>query len=98
MKHSKNTKYYSKSHRINKEKHYKNYFQENKNNLCKTWQGIKQITLIKKTNSKQLNGLKINNIIVNDRKSIATEFNEFFSSVAKEIDKKIPKSKRTYTD
>ena len=25
-------------------------------------------------------------------------FNQFFGSVAKEIDKKIPKSKRTYTD
>ena len=84
--------------RISKEKHYKIYFQENKNNLCKTWQGIKQIILIKKTNGKQRNGLKVNNTIVNNRKSIATEFNEFFGSAAKEIDKKIPKSKRTYTD
>ena len=84
--------------RISKKKHYKNYFQENKNNLCKTWQGIKQIILVKKTNDKELNGLEINNTIVNGRKSIATEFNEFFGSVAKEIDKKIPKSKRTYTD
>ena len=71
---------------------------EDKNNLCETWQGIKQIILIKKTNCKQLNGLKINNTIVNDRKSIATEFNEFFGLVAKEIDKEIPKSKRTCTD
>ena len=57
-----------------------------------TWQGIKQIILIKDTNYKQLNGLKykINNTIANDRKPIAT--------VAKKIDKKIPKSKRTYTD
>ena len=54
--------------RIIKEKYYKNYFQENKSNLCKTWQGIKQIILIKKTNDRQLNGLKINNTIVNDRK------------------------------
>ena len=84
--------------RISKKKHYKNYFQENKNNLCKTWQGIKQIILVKKTNDKELNGLEINNTIVNGRKSIATEFNEFFGSVAKEIDKKISKSKRTYTD
>ena len=84
--------------KIRKEKNYKNYFQENKNNLCKTWQDIKQIILIKKTNNKQLNGLKINNVIINDRKSIASKFSEFFGSVAKEIDKKIPKSKRTYTD
>ena len=37
-------------------------------------------------------------MIINDRKSIASKFSEFFGSVAKEIDKKIPKSKRTYTD
>ena len=36
--------------RIREEKRYKNYF--HKNNLCKTWQGIKQIILIKKTNNK----------------------------------------------
>ena len=60
--------------RISKEENCKNYFQENKNNLYKTWQGIKKI-LIKKTDDKQLNGLKINNIIVNNRKFTATEFN-----------------------
>ena len=37
-------------------------------------------------------------MIINDRKSIVSKFSEFFGSVAKEIDKKIPKSKRTYTD
>ena len=84
--------------RISKEKHYKHYFQENKNNPWKTWQGIKQIMLIKKTNNKQLNGLKVNNMIVNGSKSIASKFNEFFGSVAKAIDKKIPKSKRTYNE
>ena len=61
--------------RTNKENYYKNYFQENKNNFCKTWQGIKQIIIMKKTNSKKLNGLKVNNIIDNDSKSIASEFN-----------------------
>ena len=91
-------KYYSKSHKNKKGEILQNYFQENKNNLCKTWQDIKQIILIKKTNKKQLNGVKINNMIINDRKSIVSKFSEFFGSVAKEIDKKIPKSKRTYTD
>ena len=54
--------------------------------------------LIKKTNNKQLNGLKANDMIVNDSKSIAQKFNEFFGSVAKEIDKNILESKRTYTE
>ena len=56
-------KYYSKSH---------------KNKQGETWQDIKQIILIKKTNTKQLNGLKVNNMIINDSKSIASKFNESF--------------------
>ena len=39
---------------------------------------MKQIILIKKTNTKQLNGLKVNNMIINDSKSIASKFNESF--------------------
>ena len=38
--------------KINKEKYYKTHFQEYKNNLCKTWRGIK-ITLVKKTSNVQ---------------------------------------------
>ena len=37
-------------------------------------------------------------MIVNDSKSIVSEFNELFGLVAKEIDKKIAKSNRTYTE
>ena len=53
---------------------------------------------MKMTNSKKLNGLKVNNIIDNDSKSIASEFNQFFGSVASETGKKIPESKRTFLD
>ena len=51
--------------------------------------------LIKKTNGKQLNDLKVSNMIVNDIKSITSEFNESFGSVAQGIDVKITKSKIT---
>ena len=37
--------------------------------------GHKTNIIMKKTNSKKLNGLKVNNIIDNDSKSIASEFN-----------------------
>ena len=72
--------------RTSKDKHYKNYFQWNKNKFCKIWQGLKQALLIKKTNGKQLNDLKVSNMIVNDIKSITSEFNELFGSVAQGID------------
>ena len=43
-----------------KENYYKEYFQENKNNLIKVWKGIKDIILIKKHNRVQPTFLKIN--------------------------------------
>ena len=54
---------------------------------------LQQIKLIKKTNNKKLNGLKVN-MIFNESKSIASKFSELFGSTVQEIDKKIPKSKK----
>ena len=62
--------------RISKEKQYKNYFRENTNNLCKTWQCIKQIILIKKTNDKQLNCLKVNKILKSKRTYTISDYLE----------------------
>ena len=39
------------------EKYYKTYFQENKNNLYKTWKGIKEVIFFKKTNNVQPHSL-----------------------------------------
>ena len=60
-----------------KENCYKEYFQENKNNLIKVWQGIKVI-LIKKHSRVQPSFLKINNRLTTNRKKVAEEFNIFF--------------------
>ena len=59
-----------------KENYYKEYFQENKNNLIKVWQRIKDTILIKK-HRVQPSFLKINNRLTANNKKIAEEFNIF---------------------
>ena len=56
--------------KISKEKFYKTYFQEYKNNLCKTWSSIKETMLVKKNKNLQPHSLKIIEKIVNDSKSL----------------------------
>ena len=79
-----------------KENYYKEYFLENKNNLIKVWQGIKDIILIKKHNRVQPTFLKINDRLTTNNKKIAEEFNIFFGTIAQKIDQKIPKSKKHF--
>ena len=43
--------------KVSNEKYYKTYFQENKNNLYKTWKGIKEVIFFKKTNNMQPHSL-----------------------------------------
>ena len=43
--------------KVSNEKYYKTYFQENKNNLYKTWKGIKEVIFFKKTNNVQPHSL-----------------------------------------
>ena len=84
--------------RKSKENYYKQYFKDNKNNLIKVWKGIKEIILIKKTNKSQINCLKIGEEYSTDSKKIAKHFNKYFGTIAKNIDKKTPKSKKKFSD
>ena len=43
--------------KVSNEKYCKTYFQENKNNLYKTWKGIKEVIFFKKTNNMQPHSL-----------------------------------------
>ena len=54
-------------------------------NLCSRWHILRSYSFVAE-------------VTFNDIKSIASKFNEFFSSVAKETDMKIPKSTRSYTN
>ena len=74
--------------RINKAKHDNNYFQENKKNLLKTWDGIQETININKKSSKEINCLQVNNKTTTNMKDTANEFNIHFITVAKKIFKK----------
>ena len=71
-----------------KENYYKEHFQENKNNLIKVCQGIKDIILIKKHNQVQPTFLKIYDKLATNNKKIGEEFNIFFETIAQKIDQK----------
>ena len=81
-----------------KEHYYKEYFQENKNNSIKVWQGIKDIILIKKHNRVQPTFLKIDDSLNTNNKKIADEFNNFFGTIAQKIDQKTQKSNKHFSN
>ena len=70
-----------------KENYYKEYFQENKNNLIKVWKGIKDIILIKNI-TVQPTFLKIDDRLTTNNKKIADGFNNFFGTIAQKNDQK----------
>jgi hypothetical protein len=69
--------------------HYKNFFEENSNNLRKTWRGIKSIIQISTSNKSDNISLMIENKLINDPTEVANEFNNYFSNVAKKLQTKI---------
>ena len=56
--------------------YYANYFSEYVNNIKKTWEGIKKIINVKKTN--KTSQLHIGGKIIDNEKQIATNFNNSF--------------------
>ena len=46
--------------RTSKFKHYNNYFQENRPNLFKTWEGIRDIINITKKSKNNINSIQVN--------------------------------------
>ena len=51
-----------------KQNYYKKYFEENKTNLNKVWKGMKEITIINKSNQTQPTCLNIGNKNINNKK------------------------------
>ena len=74
--------------RSSKKSYYEKYFTKNKDNLRKTWQGIKEIINIKNKNFNTVSCITDKNINVSDPKTIANCFNKFYVSIADDILKK----------
>ena len=70
--------------------YYNQYFEDNKNNIKKTWIGIKSIINTKNEISPKTSQLYVNGNIIDDPKCIANSYNNFFTNVGFNIDKDIP--------
>ena len=80
-----------------KESHYRKYFEDNKRNCKVVWNGINEITYSKsKANAWEPNF--INDKAVSQPKDIAEHFNDYFTSISKELQKHIPPTKRNFSD
>ena len=78
--------------RSNKKEYYDRYFTKHKNNLSKTWQGIKEIINIKSKSSDYPTCTIVDGVTITDPTEIANNFNRFYTSIADDI-----LEKRKYT-
>ena len=69
--------------------HYNNYFQENRLNLFRIWEGIREIINITKKSNNNINSIQLNGRDITDPAIIANEFNNHFTTVAKQIKAKL---------
>ena len=76
--------------RKSKKDYYNKFFDENVNNLKKTWKGIKDLLHQKKTS--QISQINHENVNITNPTKIANTFNNFFVNVGPNCEKKIPKS------
>ena len=81
--------------RKSKKEYYRQYFENNLNNMKKTWQGIKQIIKLNNSNKSVTTQLICEGKLVNNNKDMAEVFNVFFTDIGKQLDKKIPHCKKT---
>ena len=72
-----------------KKKYYKDYFNNNLNNMKKTWRGIKQIINLNVTGP-QISQLSYGGKTINSNKSMANAFDDFFTKIGPKLDEEIP--------
>ena len=86
-----------KTLKASKSMHYQKYFETNKLNLCKTWEGIREVINIRKKKG-QTNKLNSDNGIINEDREISEQFNKHFCNIATTIEKEIPSAKNNFSD
>ena len=83
--------------RSSKANHFNNFFRENKLNLFKTWEAIREIINISKKRTTDITSLQIGNKTVKNSYEIASEFNKHFTSIGKQIEEKL-KNQNKYSE
>ena len=77
--------------------HYQKYFETNKLNLSKTWEGIREVINIRKKKGQTINTLNSDNGIINEDRKISEQFNKRLCNIAKTIEKEIPSAKNNFS-
>ena len=77
-----------------KKNYYTKYFEENNNNIKKTWEGIRSIINIKSTKS-TISQIKVNNKVIQNHKEIVETLNNFFVNVGPNTERNIPVNPKT---
>ena len=75
----------TESIRTSKKQYYNRYFQENKANMQKIWQGINEIINVKSKLHSVPSTIKSNDTTVSNARGIATCFNNYFTNIADDI-------------
>ncbi len=84
--------------RQSKRDYYISFFEQNKSNVKKTWEGIRNIVNISKNNRVSPVQLTYKNEIVTNKTKMADFFNDFFVNIGNNVEKKIPKTKKVFTE
>ena len=76
--------------------YYTSYFEENRTDSKKTWEGIRNIVNISKKTKVVPIQLKYKNEIKCDNKDMAESFNDFFVNIGNMVEDKIPKGTKNF--
>ena len=69
-----------------KKLYYSKYFEDNNNNIKKTWSGIREIVNLKNSDIHTITQLNINGVNVINTNEIVNNFNDFFVNIGSNID------------
>ena len=80
-----------------KKSYWSSYFEQSKNDMKKTWKGIRQLVNIKNPSISNITQINSSGTNVTDPKQIANAFNNFFVNVGRNTGKSIPTSSKNPT-
>ena len=81
----------------NKKKYFQDYFEQNAMNIKETWKGIKSIVNINSGKKNGPSSLMVSDKLISDPNLVAETFNEYFSTIASKLQKKIHNPSKDYS-
>ena len=84
--------------RQSKRDYYVQFFEENKSDIKKTWEGIRNIVNVSKKERVVPVQLNYRNETKTNKKEMAQSFNEFFVGIGNMVEEKIPKSRNNFSE